>query len=452
MMGLPTIAFCRMPVLYRVISALVLLVILAPFPALAVTVEKVVSPKGVEAWLVQDHTNPIISLNLAFRGGASLDPAGKEGLARMVAALIDEGSGELDSQAFQGRLEDLAISLRFDVGRDTFSGTLKTLSKNRAAAFELLSMALTKPRFDEEPVSRIRSQLQVGLRQNLEDPHTVAIKTLSKTLFPDHPYGRPVGGTLESISAITIKELKELAANRFARNNLVIGVVGDITPEALGTLLDSTFGSLPEKAVNGAVSETQPVTKGGTIVIKMAVPQSAIVFAQRGLKRDDADFFVGYVLNRVLGGGGFTSRLYSEVREKRGLAYSVSASLYPLDHAALILGGAGTANARVGETLDVIRQEWRRMANKGMSAEELSDAKTYLTGSFALRFTSSGRIASMLVGMQLDDLGMDYFERRNGFVEAVTLDKVNRLAKRLLDAEALTMVVVGEPEGVKGIR
>lgn len=433
-------------------AAFLLVGVFALVPARAIEIQRVVSPGGVEAWLVEDHTNPIIAVRFAFDGGAALDPDGREGLAEMVSSLLDEGAGDLDSQAFQRRLEDLAVRLRFDAGRDTFGGHLKTLTKNRDAAFDLLRLALTAPRFDDEPVARIRNQILAGLRRELENPSTIASRTLLRALFPDHPYGRPVGGTPESIAAITTGGLKRFVEKRLARANVAIGVVGDITPKVLAGLLDSTFGGLPERAAPGRVAETKPALSNELIVVTKPVPQSAIVFGQEGIKRDDPDFYAAYVMNYVLGGGGFTSRLYGEVREKRGLAYSVYSSLYPLDHAALILGGAGTANARVAETLSVVREEWRRLAAGGLTEKELADAKTYLTGSFPLRFTSSGRIASMLVGMQRDNLGIDYLERRNSYIEAVSLDDVNRVARRILHADRLIVVVVGEPDGVTSAR
>ncbi len=430
----------------RVLAALAL-ILLAP-PALAIEVQRVVSPGGVEAWLVSDRINPIISVNIAFRGGAALDPAGNGGLANMVSGLLDEGAGDLDSQAFQRRLKDLAVRLSFDAGRDTFSGSLRTLTENRDAAFRLLGLALTKPRFDDEPVARIRGQIQARLRQDSEDPDIIARRTLSRTLFPGHPYGRPVRGSRESVAAIGVDDLKRFVKRRLARDNLVIGVVGDIDAAELAPLLDAVFGKLSEKSAPARVSETTPRSNGATIVVRKPFPQSAVLFSQAGLKRDHPDYYRATVVNHILGGGGFTSRLYDQVREKRGLAYSVYSALYPLDHAALILGSAGTANESVSETIDLIRKLWRELGSNGVTEQELADAKTFITGSFPLRFTSSGRIASILIGMQLENLGIDYLERRNSYIEAVTLEDANRVAGRLYDADALTMVVVGEPVGV----
>lgn len=423
--------------------------VLISVPARAVSIERVVSAGGIEAWLVRDHVNPIISMRFAFRGGAGLDPENLGGLANMAASLLDEGGGDLDSQAFQRKLEDLVITLRFRAGRDSITGRLVTLTENRDTAFNLLFLALTKPRFDSEPVTRIRAQILAGIRQDTENPGAIARQTLFKTLFPSHPYGRPTDGLMDDVGAITRADLKAFTAERLAKDNLIIGVVGDIKAETLAALLDSTFGGLPGKAKPWALAEVEPEGAGRTLVVNKSVPQSSIVFAEKGLKRDHPDFYAAYVMNYVFGGGGFTSRLYNAIREERGLAYSVYSGLQPLDHAGLIFGAAATANANVAETIGLVRREWTRMAELGMTEKELADAKTYLTGSYPLRFTSSGSVAAMLVGIQMDNLGIDYMDRRNRLIEAVSLADVNRTAKNLLRADNLTVVIVGNPEGVK---
>ena len=406
-----------------------------------------VTADGIEAWLVEDHANPIIAMQIAFRGaGAAVDPVDKGGLARMTAALLDEGAGDLDSQAFQGRLEDLAIRLGFDADLDNFSGSFETLTANRDAAFELMRLALTRPRFDPEAVMRIRSQLEASLRNEAKDPDWVASRQLWATLFPDHPYGRPVEGTPESLPRIDRDSLVRFAAERLARDRMVVGVVGDITPAQLAPLLTATFGALPARSVPSYVADVHPDANGAAAIVDMDVPQSAVSFAQAGLKRDDPRFYTLKVLNQVLGGGGLTSRLSDEAREKRGLVYSVYTGLVPLDHAALILGGAGTANERVAETVEVIRDQWRRLATGGITEAELADSKTYLTGSFPLSFSGSSRLAGLLVSIQLEKLGIDYLDRRNELITAVTHDDVNRLARDLLTPDKLALVVVGRPK------
>ncbi|MEP0337011.1 MAG: pitrilysin family protein [Alphaproteobacteria bacterium] len=423
--------------------------VLYPAPAKATQIERVVSPGGIEAWLVEDHLNPIISLHLAFRGGSALDPEGKEGLANMVSTLLDEGAGDLDSKAFQQTLEDKSITLRFSAARDSFGARVQVLTEYRDLAFDLLRQAMTEPRFDAEPVSRLRAQLLANLRHESQDADAIAGKTLMKTLYPDHPYGRPTGGTLESVAAIQVADMRAFVKERLARDTLSIGVVGDITAKELAPLLDKTFGALPAKAAPWKVAEVAPKVSGRTIVIEKPLKQSNILFADRGLMRKDPDFYTAYVMNHILGGGGFTSRLYTEVREKRGLAYSVYTYLHPMDRSAIYAGGAGTANARVAETLKVVRDEWAKLAKDGVTEAELTAAKQYLTGSFPLRFTATERIAAMLVGMQTEGLGIDYLDKRNSYIEAVTLDDIRRVARKLLHPDDLTIVVVGEPKDVK---
>jgi zinc protease len=438
-------------ILIRALVTAVLLA-LAALPARAVEVQRVVSPGGIEAWLVEDHSNPIIALDLAFRGGAALDPTGKEGLANMVAGLLDEGAGDLDSQAFQARLEDLSIMLSFSAGMDSFNGDLRTLTENRNAAFVMLRQALTEPRFDAEPIERIRGQILAGLARRAEDPDTIVGRTLNTLFFPDHPYGRPSRGTVDSVAALAVGDLRGFVAGRLGRDNLVLGVVGDIAPDELARLLDETFLALPAEAVPVEVAEVQPAGAGEVVVVEKDIPQSVVALGHAAIKRDDPDYYAAYVVNYILGGGGFASRLYAEVREKRGLAYSVYSYLNPLDHAGLVVGGVATQNGRVAESLALIRAEWRRMAEQGPSEEELRDAKTYLTGSFPLRFSSSGRVAGMLIGMQLEDLGIDYLDRRNGFIEAVTIEDARRVARRIYRPDDLTIVVVGRPDGVTPTR
>lgn len=433
------------------IAALVLFVMAASAPAAGAVEVQRVTGGGVEAWLVEDRTNPIINVQLAFRGGAALDPAGKGGLTEMVAGLLDEGAGDLDSAAFHDRLEELAVTLRFDADRDALYGELETLSDRREAAFALLHQALVAPRFDAEPIARVRSQLQAAARRALEDPATVASRAFMAMAFPGHPYGRPTGGTADTLAAITDQDLRTFVSTRMTKDRLVIGVVGDITPEALAAELERTFADLPATSNDEAVPDVAEVaakTDGQTVIVPTGAPQSAIVFGQQGLSRDDPDFYAATVLAHILGSGPFTSRLYQEVREDRGLVYTVYARLAPLDHAALIIGSAGTVNERAGETLAVIRDVWRAVATEGVDERELADAKTYLTGSFPLRFTSSGRIARILVAMQMDDLGIDYLDRRNEFIEAVSLSDVNRLARDWLDADGLAFVAAGAPTGI----
>lgn len=429
----------------RLLAFLFVLVVAAP-AARAVTIERVVSPGGVEAWLVQDHSNPIISLSLAMAGGAAVET--KSGLANMVSGLLDEGAGPYDSQTFQGKLEDLAVEMSFSAGKDNFQAGLKTLTERRDVAFDLFRLALTQPRFDKEPVERVRNQILTLLAREAQSPEAVAARAWYRLVFAGHPYGQPPRGEPASIKAVSVADLKAYAKNWLSRDGMVVSVVGDITSEQLAPLLDKTFGGLAAHHPTVAVPEATLQAAGRIQVIERDNPQSVAMFGTAGLKRDDPEWYAAYVMNYILGGGGFSSWLTEEVREKRGLAYSVYSYLAPYDHAGLISGGVATQNARTKESVALIKEQFGRMATHGPSDQELADAKTYLTGSFALQMDSTSSVAALLTAVQVDKLGIDYLERRNALIEAVTKDQVKAVAARLLDPARLTFVVVGKPEGL----
>ncbi|MDG2319202.1 MAG: pitrilysin family protein [Rhodospirillaceae bacterium] len=438
-----------MTVLRTALFAAVAFATCVSISAQAIDVVEVKTDDGLTAYLSEDHTNPIIAVSFQFRGGATMDSDDKLGLSYMVSGLLDEGAGDLDSFAFQSQLEDMAIQLSFDAGMESFSGSLTTVTANAEDAFRLLASALSEPRFDDEPVERIRRQIQVSLAREAESPQRIASKTLFETLFPDHPYGRPTRGTPESIQEITQADLKAFAGERFAKDRLLIGVTGDITPDQLEKRLGQVFGDLPESVdADWHVAETSP-RYAGTVVVDKAVPQSTVYMAHSGLKRTDPDWYTAIIADYILGGGSFASRLMEEVREKRGLAYGVSTNLVPYDASPLVLASVGTRNESVAESITVIRDEWAKFQASGPTADELEGAKMYLTGAWPLRFTSSGRIAGILVSVQRDNLGLDYLDRRNDFIEAITLEDVRRVAAGLYRPEDLTVVVVGQPVGLE---
>jgi zinc protease len=416
-------------------------------PALATTIERVVSPGGIEAWLVHESAVPLVAVDFAFVGGAIQDPAGKAGTATMVASLLDEGAGDLDSKTFHNRLDRKAIELSFEAERDTIRGSLRTLTENRDEAFDDLRLSLTAPRFDPPTVEIIRGQVLSMVRRATTSPADIGRLRWWEIAFAGHPYGRPVSGTLESVPDIAVDDLKGYTRRVLARENLKVAVVGDIDAEAVKAMLDRVFGALPAKAELTPVATVSPQGLGRRVVIKLDVPQAVVAFGGSGIARKDPDFMAAYIVNHILGGGAFSSRLFQEVREKRGLAYSVSDSLVWLNHTALFLGGTATRADRAGETLELIDKEIHRLAENGPTADELAKAKAYLNGSFALNLDTSSKIAALLVQLQRDGLGIDYFARRPQMINAVTLDDARRVSKRLLDGGML-VTVVGRPEGL----
>lgn len=413
-----------------------------------IAVQRLVTDLGIEVWLVEEHSIPILSVQFAFDGGTFLDPVGKESLSYMVAGLLDEGAGPYSSIAFRKELEENSIGIGYSASLDAFQGSMSTLSANKDHAFDLLQLSLTKPRFDKEPVERVRGQYGAVQARAKAIPGEMGAKALYKDLFGDQGYSRRPLGTPESLAAVTTADLKSYVASNLTRDRLMIAVVGDITPGELEIKIDQAFGGLPATGEALPKADEEYLSKGGTIIVPFENPQSSVTFAGRGMKIDDEDFIPSYVMNHTLGGGIMTSRLNEEVRVKRGLTYSVYSYFLPYKRAGLFMGGVASENAKVAEAISVIKAEITKMRDHGLTAQELADAKTYLTGAFVLRFDSNSKIASQILGYQLLGLGIDYVNRRNELINQVTLEDIKRVAQKLPSAEELTFVVVGQPEGL----
>jgi zinc protease len=425
----------------------------APTPALktaatTMKIQDVKSPGGISAWLVEERSVPLLAIRFVFDGGSSQDPAGQEGLANFITAMMDEGAGDLDATQFQERMEELAVRMTFEDAKDALYGNFETLTVNRDPALEMLRLAINKPRFDEPAVDRIRKQLLANLAYAAKNPQQVAGKAWNEGAFPGHPYGRHANGTVESLAAIQPADLEAFRKRTFARDTLKVVAVGDIDAKTLGEILDKVFGELPAKAELVPVPNTVPKPAEKLQIVEMDVPQSVVQFGMAGVARKDDDFIPAFVMNQILGGGGFASRLTEEVREKRGLAYSVYSYMQPLRYAATFGGGVATKNEAVKQSIDVIRAELDRMAKDGPTETELANAKSYLTGSFALRFDTNAKIANQLLWMLHEDMGIDYPTRRNALIEAVTMDDVKRAARRILKVDDLFVTVVGKPQGL----
>jgi zinc protease len=377
---------------------------------------------------------------------AGRDRADKSGVGHLVADLLDEGSGDLDSRTFHEHLDRRAIELSFTSTRDHFRGSLRMLKDNRDEAFDLLRMALTSPHFDPADIERIRSQITSGLRRDTTNPASLAARKFMEVSFGDHPYSRQANGTLESVAKIEVADLKDYVRRVLAKDTLKIAVVGDVDPATLGRLLDSTFGGLPAKASLAPVPDVEAAKPPQRAFIPLDVPQTVVTFGGPGFRRDDPKFMAAYVVNHILGGGGLSSRLYREVREKRGLAYSVYESLLWMDHSAVFIGNTGTRADRAGETVEAVNEEIRRIAQEGPTQKELDEAKSYLKGSQMLALDTSSKLASALLQYQLDRLPIDYIEKRNAIIDAVTLDDAKNAAQRLWGQGLVTVVVGRAPQ------
>lgn len=413
-----------------------------------IDIVEVTSPGGINAWVVEEPSIPFVAVEVRFRGGASLDRPGKRGAVNLMSGLIEEGSGEMTAQEFQTAREALAANFGFRAYDDTLSISASFLTENKAEALALLRQALIEPTFDQDALDRVRAQVLSGIARDAKDPNSIASAAFNASAFDGHPYGTALDGTVESINALTRQDMFDAHSDALTRDRLYVSVVGDITAEEVGPMLDDLLGALP--AEGPPLPGDVPFgLKGGITVIDYDTPQSVALFGHAGMKRDDPDFFAAYVMNQVLGAGGFESRLMTEVREKRGLTYGIRTFLVPKFHSEMVLGSVASANATIAEAIDVTRAEWARMANEGMTPEELDSAKTYLTGEYPLRFDGNSEIADIMVGMQTIGLPPEYVVNRNDYIEAVTLEDVNRVAAELLQPDALHFVVVGKPEGLE---
>ena len=346
------------------------------------------------------------------------------------------------------RQEDDAVSLGFGASLDRLSGTLRVLSANRDEGFELLRLAMVEPRFDPDMVEQRRAQVISRLNQAEQRPQSVAARTMMRTLFAGHPYAADPEGTRDDLKALTPALIKRRAGALLIRSGLIVSAVGDIGEAELARQLDRAFGTLAVGTVPPLPPEWKPPTRPRTIVIERPVPQSTSLMALPGIARDDPDWYAAVIMNHVLGGGGQQSRLFNEVRERRGLAYSVSSGLRTYKRAALLVISTASANERVAEAMRVIRAEITRLRTEGITEQELADAKTYLSGALALSLDSSGSIAGLMQSLQVDGLAPSHMIRREALIAAVKLEDVRRVARRLLRDETMTTIVVGKPVGV----
>jgi zinc protease len=430
------------------IRAVFAAVLALALPAQAeIPIKEITSPGGITAWLVEDHNIPFMALEIQFRGGSSLEASDKRGVVNLMAATLEEGAGEMDSRAFAEARDALAASFRFDAGTDSVGVSAQFLTENRDQAIELLREALVNPRFDQDAVDRVREQVLSNLRSNEKDPGTIAAERFDLLAFGDHPYATTGDGTVETVTALTRDDVVAAHKAALARDRIFVAAAGDITADELGRLLDRLLGDLP--ATGAPQPQDAPwLLPPGITVEDFPSPQSTVFFGQIGIPRDDPDFFPAFVLNEILGGGRFTARLMTEVREKRGLTYGIGTYIVNMDHADMILGQFSTSNDKTAEAIEVVKAEWGRIGQEGVSPEELEATKTYLTGSYPLRFDGNGPIARILVGMQMDGMPIDYVTTRNAKVEAVTMDDIKRVATRLFTPDALHFVVVGQPQGL----
>lgn len=425
------------------------LFLIAVVPARAqVPIQEVTSPGGISAWLVEEHSIPFVALELRFRGGTSLDLPGKRGATNLMAGLLEEGAADMDSRAFAEAKEDLATSIDFDVYGDVLTVSAQFLTENLEPSIDLIRASLVEPTFDDVAVERVRGQVLSYINSRQTDPDELAGDAMNAAAYGDHPYGSFDGGTVDGVTALTRDDIVTAWENAIARDRVYVSAVGDITPEQLGTVLDTILGDLREEG--GAYPDPVPFgATPGISVVPFDTPQSVARFGQPGMKIDNPDFFAAYIVNTIMGGANFENRLFDEVREKRGLTYGIGTYLSDSDYSEVLGGSFSSQNGVMAEAVSVVQEEWAKMAEDGITEQELADAKKYLTGAYPLRFDGNSNIANILTSMQMDGYPIDYPETRNEKVMGVTLEEANRVAAELFQPENLRFVVVGQPEGLE---
>ena len=427
---------------------LVFLMLIAAMPLRAATeIIEVTSEGGITAWLVEEPSIPVLAISIEVEGGSLLDPEGLEGVTRMMMGLLEEGSGDLDTIGFAQAREDISAGIRFRSNRQSVNISLNMLSENRDETLALATLAMTNPSFDEAAIARVRAQMLSSAEAREQDPNQIASRVLRRAIYGDHPLRREESGTVESINTITRDDLVAAHTAALVRDRISVGVVGDITAEELGPLLDQLFENMPQSGPD-LPGDADLDSTGETIVIDFPSPQSVALFSHEGVDRGDPDFFAALVMNHILGGGGFSSRLTDEIREKRGLTYGIGSYLASGQRASLLTGSVNSANDTIAQALELVQTEWTKMAESGVTQAELDAAKKYLTGSYPLQFDGNRRIAGILVGLQAEGLPIDYHLTRNAKVDAVTLEDVARAAERFLKPDQLRFIVVGQPEGL----
>ncbi len=415
----------------------------------AVDIQTLTTPGGIDAWLVEEHSIPFTALEIRFKGGTVMDPDGKRGVVNLMTGLLEEGAGPLDSRGFSEARESLAASFEYRAYEDVISISARFLSENRDQAIALLKSSIMEPTFEQADIDRVREQVLSSIRSDKTDPGAIANRTFDVLAWGDHPYGSSGDGTEDSVNGLTRDDIIAAHQGAFARDRLYVSAVGDITAEELSTMLDDLFGDLPDTGPALPAMARYQLT-GGVTLVPFDTPQSVALFGHQGIERDDPDYMAAYILNEVFGGDGQDSRLMTEVREKRGLTYGVGTVLLPMDYGALVMGQVKSDNTKMADSVAVIQDEWAKVAKDAITEEELTDAKTYLTGAYALRFDGNAPIARIMVGMQMIGLPPSYVTDRNDQVMAVTLDEIRRVAKRIYQPENLHFVVVGRPEGLEG--
>jgi len=411
----------------------------------AIQFESLESKNGIKFWLIEDNTLPLVSVSFSFKGGSILDPVGQDGVTNLMTSLLDEGTKNFTASEYRLFKRENGIKISFSTSKERIEGTFQVVKPSLQEGFYLLNESINKAKFPIDEIKKVKSQIEASIKIDNSDISTLASNKFNESFFKDKLIGRNTKGNLKTLSSISRDNIQSIYKSSFIKDRLVIGISGDIESSLAKKYIDYVFGDLPSKKFENPISTLKELSEGKKI-IKIKTPQTTVVFGQKGLGRKDKEYFAVRVINYVLGGGGFQSRLYKEIREKNGLVYSIYSYLMPYEYTGVIVGGFQTRNQNVGKTIEKVKTEWNRIKNQGITKIELQNAKNYYKGSFSRNFTSTLSIASLLMIVQYYDLGEDYFDKRDLIIDNLKLNELNNLAKNLFDSENLFFMIVGEPK------
>ena len=411
-----------------------------------VPIQQLKTPAGISVWLVESHTLPMVSVEVAFNAGSMYDPQGKEGVASMTAAMLTQGgAGGLSSEQFLKQTERLGAGIAADADTQVLSVGLQSLSENIEASFSHFAEVINNPDFNKKDFERVKQALLASRKRIQENPGKLADEAFNQLVFGRyHPYAHSVIGTDYSLPALTRKDVETYYEKMFGRKNMVVSIVGDITPEKAVELVEKHFAKLPKGRtynIPEAPQEQPPVLQK----ITLPVPQTSIIMGHKGISRQNPDYFATLLMNHIFGSGGFSSILMEEVREKRGLAYGIYSYFEPLPHWGAFQVSVKTKNESAFEVVDLVKAEIEKLKENGVSDEAYQEAMDYMIGSFPLRLDSNADILTYLTFMQTENMGADYLDKWLDNMRKVTRDDIHRVAKKYLKPDDMVVVMVGQP-------
>ncbi len=411
----------------------------------ALEFDQLKTKSGISFWFVKDSSIPIVSVSFSFRGGSYLENEKKQGLSNLMTSLLDEGTRNLSASEFKEVMKLNGMKLNISSQKDKIEGSFQVITSQVSEGFKLFYEALNHPRFDDSEIEKVRKQIISSIKIDQSNIPTIASNLFNKNFFGDHSFSRNIKGTIESIKKINRNDLIDFRKKAFQKSNLVIGVSGNIDKNEIKKLIDLVFSEMNDSFKISKLEKFLSLSQGDKI-FKITTPQTSVLFGHPGFERNNDNFFALRVANYILGGGGFQSRLYNNIREKKGLVYSIYSYLLPYESDGVLIGGFQTRNESVYKTVNTVKNEWDRMRKIGISKEEFQNAKDYFNGSFTRNFTSTLSIARLLQVVQYYKLGEDYFNRREEIINNLELDKVNKVIFETFDSSKLFFMIVGEPE------